>query len=221
MLHYKERASFECTRMSEQFARSVTWTRFTKIGRTFIIPPRPRGGAGPPSVQGAGDERILRATAEALGVTRPMLPVPVLSPSLSRLWITAITGAPKELVAPLIQSLAQPDGHRRSKAPGRGGHPRHELPEIDRARPRSRSALVPCRDASAGRLRRAPCARCTRSLGQSVEPQSKSGMRRRANVERIPDPSPRIHEVASHEHRIRTPARRPARRAHPPLDRLR
>jgi uncharacterized protein YbjT (DUF2867 family) len=47
-------------------------------------------------------------TAEVLGVTRPMLPVPVLSPALSRLWITAITGAPKELVAPLIQSLAHP-----------------------------------------------------------------------------------------------------------------
>ena len=47
-------------------------------------------------------------TAAALGVQRPMLPVPVISPSLSRLWVTAITGAPKELVAPLIQSLAHP-----------------------------------------------------------------------------------------------------------------
>ena len=45
-------------------------------------------------------------TAEALGVTRRMLNVPVLTPGLSRLWVSTITGASKELVAPLIQSLA-------------------------------------------------------------------------------------------------------------------
>ena len=49
---------------------------------------------------------MMRQTAEVLGVERPMLPVPVLSPGLSRLWVSAITGAPKELVAPLIESLA-------------------------------------------------------------------------------------------------------------------
>lgn len=36
---------------------------------------------------------------------RPSLPVPLLTPKLSRLWVTLITGAPKELVAPLIGSL--------------------------------------------------------------------------------------------------------------------
>lgn len=49
---------------------------------------------------------MMRQTANVLGAARPMLNVPVLSPGLSRLWVSAITGAPKELVAPLIQSLA-------------------------------------------------------------------------------------------------------------------
>jgi uncharacterized protein YbjT (DUF2867 family) len=61
---------------------------------------------------------MMLETADALGVRRPMLPVPVLTPGLSRLWVTAITGAPKELVAPLIQSLAHPmvTGDRRLQA---------------------------------------------------------------------------------------------------------
>jgi len=49
---------------------------------------------------------MMAQTASVLGVERPMLKVPVISPGLSRLWVSAITGAPKELVAPLIQSLA-------------------------------------------------------------------------------------------------------------------
>lgn len=49
---------------------------------------------------------MMRLTANVLGAERPMVNVPVLSPGLSRLWVSAITGAPKELVAPLIQSLA-------------------------------------------------------------------------------------------------------------------
>jgi uncharacterized protein YbjT (DUF2867 family) len=61
---------------------------------------------------------MMLETAEVLGVRRPTLPVPVISPGLSRLWITAITGAPKELVAPLIQSLAHSmvTGDRRLQA---------------------------------------------------------------------------------------------------------
>ena len=36
---------------------------------------------------------------------RRFIPVPFLSPGLSRLWVSLTTGAPKELVAPLIKSL--------------------------------------------------------------------------------------------------------------------
>lgn len=57
---------------------------------------------------------LMAATAEALGVQRRFISVPFLSPKLSRLWVTLTTGAPKELVAPLVASLtyemtARPD----------------------------------------------------------------------------------------------------------------
>lgn len=53
-------------------------------------------------------QEMMRATARAMGVERPMLPVPLLTVGLSRLWVSAVTGAPKELVAPLIESLKHP-----------------------------------------------------------------------------------------------------------------
>lgn len=43
--------------------------------------------------------------ARQLGLKRPMIPVPWLSPRLSRLWVSTMTGAPRELVAPLVRSL--------------------------------------------------------------------------------------------------------------------
>jgi hypothetical protein len=39
-------------------------------------------------------------------VKRTFFSVPLLSPGFSRLWVTLTTGAPKELVAPLVQSLS-------------------------------------------------------------------------------------------------------------------
>jgi uncharacterized protein YbjT (DUF2867 family) len=51
---------------------------------------------------------MMQATAEALGKQRRLISVPFLTTGLSRLWVSLITGAPKELVAPLIQSLTHP-----------------------------------------------------------------------------------------------------------------
>lgn len=48
---------------------------------------------------------MMERTAAVLGVSRPMIGVPILSPRLSRLWVSLITGAPRELVAPLVESL--------------------------------------------------------------------------------------------------------------------
>lgn len=48
---------------------------------------------------------LMQLTAEVLGRHRPMLPVPFFSPALSRLWVSVVTGAPKALVAPLVESL--------------------------------------------------------------------------------------------------------------------
>jgi uncharacterized protein YbjT (DUF2867 family) len=48
---------------------------------------------------------MMQATARVLGVRRLLVPVPFFSPGLSRLWVTLVTGTPRALVAPLVQSL--------------------------------------------------------------------------------------------------------------------
>jgi hypothetical protein len=48
---------------------------------------------------------LIARTARARGVKRRLLPFPLFSPRLSRLWVRLITGSPKELVDPLLESL--------------------------------------------------------------------------------------------------------------------
>jgi uncharacterized protein YbjT (DUF2867 family) len=48
---------------------------------------------------------LMQMTADALGVKRRMLSVPFFSPRLSRLWVSLFSGAPPELVGPLVESL--------------------------------------------------------------------------------------------------------------------
>jgi uncharacterized protein YbjT (DUF2867 family) len=50
-------------------------------------------------------KEMMGMTAAALGKRRVFIPTRVLSPGLSRLWVSLITGAPRALVAPLVQSL--------------------------------------------------------------------------------------------------------------------
>lgn len=48
---------------------------------------------------------LIARTGRALGHERKLLPVPFFSPNLSILWVSLVTGAPRQLVAPLVQSL--------------------------------------------------------------------------------------------------------------------
>lgn len=48
---------------------------------------------------------LMTMCADVLGLQRRMVPVPLFTPGLSRLWVSLITGAPKALVAPLVESL--------------------------------------------------------------------------------------------------------------------
>ena len=48
---------------------------------------------------------LMKMCAEILGLARPMIPVRVFTPGWSRLWVSLVTGAPKALVAPLVESL--------------------------------------------------------------------------------------------------------------------
>ncbi len=49
--------------------------------------------------------QLLERTARHLGLRRPMMGVPFVSPGFSKLWISTITGSSSELVGPLIESL--------------------------------------------------------------------------------------------------------------------
>ena len=51
---------------------------------------------------------MMGVAARVMGRRRLMLPVPLFSPGLSRLWVSLVTGAPRELAAPLVQSLRHP-----------------------------------------------------------------------------------------------------------------
>lgn len=93
-------------------------------------------------------EALMQATAAAMGVRRPMLPVPLLSPRLSRLWVSTVTGAPKALVAPLIQSLEHPMVARDHRLQALlGARPRPLAETLDEALRRESGALVTKRSA--------------------------------------------------------------------------
>ncbi|MEM0962812.1 MAG: NAD-dependent epimerase/dehydratase family protein [Bacteroidota bacterium] len=48
---------------------------------------------------------MLERTAEVLGVDRPASGLPVITPKLSTLWVSLVTGSPRALVGPLVASL--------------------------------------------------------------------------------------------------------------------
>lgn len=48
---------------------------------------------------------LMRLVAQTCGVKRSILPVPIFTPTLSRLWVSLVTGAPRALVYPLVKSL--------------------------------------------------------------------------------------------------------------------
>jgi uncharacterized protein YbjT (DUF2867 family) len=49
---------------------------------------------------------LIERTAAAMGVERRLVDVPVGTPMLSELWVAAVTGLPRELAGPLIESLS-------------------------------------------------------------------------------------------------------------------
>ena len=51
---------------------------------------------------------MMQATARVVGRRRPMIPVPFVTPALSELWVSLVTGSSRSLVRPLIESLRHP-----------------------------------------------------------------------------------------------------------------
>ncbi len=52
--------------------------------------------------------QIMKATSSVLERHRPILQVPLVPPALSELWVSLVTGSPRSLVRPLIESLRHP-----------------------------------------------------------------------------------------------------------------
>ena len=64
---------------------------------------------------------LMRILSKKMGLERKFISVNLFTPKLSRLWVTLVTGAPKNLVAPLVESLKssmKPDASRTLKIPG-------------------------------------------------------------------------------------------------------
>lgn len=51
---------------------------------------------------------MIARTAVLMGVKRTIFEVPILTPRLSALWVSLVTGAPRALVGPLVESLKHP-----------------------------------------------------------------------------------------------------------------
>lgn len=51
---------------------------------------------------------MMERTAAAMGTQRPMFGVPLLTPRMSVAWVCLVTGAPRQLVGPLVESLKHP-----------------------------------------------------------------------------------------------------------------
>ena len=134
-------------------------------------------------------------TAERLGLRRAMVSVPLFSPGLSRLWVSLFTGAPRALVAPLVQSLRHPMVARDRRLQERAGVPGIPLAEAlgrgARARAAARAAppsrLAPRRRARAVRRMTRPDRR--RALGAAARPAERA--RRALDRRRVPALAPR------------------------------
>jgi uncharacterized protein YbjT (DUF2867 family) len=124
---------------------------------------------------------MIQIVGEALGTPRKAIGVPVLTPKLSRLWVSLITGAPKALVAPLIESLQHDMVCRDRRLQAR----------LNLPGPSFRDAVVRSLDEP-----RAP--RRTKPAAYRAAPRAPaSGVR---SVQRIPLPAGRDAEWAAHEY---------------------
>jgi uncharacterized protein YbjT (DUF2867 family) len=95
-----------CPRWTKTLAEPVALTDVLRAIDQVVLEPQHYGkcydlcGADQLSYQA-----MMRTAAKLLGRPLLMIQVPFVTPTLSRLWVSCITSAPKNLVAPLIQSL--------------------------------------------------------------------------------------------------------------------
>ena len=154
---------------------------------------------------------MMKTTAQVLGRKRPMIPVPFVSPALSELWVSLVTGNSRSLVRPLIESLRHPmvvkDAWLQEEMgfPGRPFRRRSRIPSTGRAggnvRSRARSNACRFRKVGASWLGRA----YVDWLGRLVPGAARRGDERRRDDDRSsraaaraadPPPSTRSRDLA-------------------------
>lgn len=125
---------------------------------------------------------MIERLAQRLGKRPRLVSVPLFSPGLSRLWVSLVTGAPKSLVAPLIESLT------------------HEMVARDRTLQSMAGIEGAPFEESLARVLSAPTQR------RSVEPVAYRGAARVAgdkdvrSVQRLPLPAGRTAAWVAHEY---------------------
>ncbi|WP_413585584.1 NAD(P)H-binding protein [Bdellovibrio sp. HCB274] len=98
-----------CPRWTSTPSQPVAVTDVLKSIRHCIETPETDGkiyDLGGPDVLSYGD--MMLKVADILNLRRSLIRVPFLTPHLSALWVRLVTGAPKDLVNPLIESLRNP-----------------------------------------------------------------------------------------------------------------
>ncbi|MEM9459413.1 MAG: NAD-dependent epimerase/dehydratase family protein, partial [Myxococcota bacterium] len=136
-------------------------------------------------------QEMIADVAALLGKNPRMVPVPAFSPSLSRLWVSLVTGASRSLVSPLVQSL------------------RHEMVAGDRALQRAleipgRPWREAARDAlSSPSSETSASALCASVPVPTVTRERRRMLRRRRtvrSVQRLPRPEAASAEQIAHEY---------------------
>jgi hypothetical protein len=98
-----------CPRWAWTRTQPVSIADVTGLLRYSIAHPQPTNVAFDIACPDVTSYReLMLECARQLGAHRPMLQAPFFSPKLSTLWVSLITGASGELVAPLVRSLAHP-----------------------------------------------------------------------------------------------------------------
>lgn len=98
-----------CPRWAQHKTQAVALKDVTHIIASCLENEETRGktydlGAEPP----ISYQEMLEKTARLMGKHTPFIPWPMSSVKLSKLWVRLISGAPKDLVYPLVESLREP-----------------------------------------------------------------------------------------------------------------
>ncbi len=121
-----------CPRWTEVDTQPIALDDVVGLIRYVLFHPETRGETfdiGGPDV--VTYRRMMEQVGEVIvGRKAWSVGVPVLTPGLSRLWVSMVTGAPKELVEPLIGSLSHPMVARDRRLQERAGIPGRPMAEV-------------------------------------------------------------------------------------------